>query len=288
MQVSGPVKRIGFVDYDLNNFHADVFLKAIRGPLACRGISVAGATAMQQDPSRQWAQDHELDYFNSVEALNEAVDAYMILAPSNPEVHFELCRQVLPMGKTTYVDKPFSPDLLTAHRIFGLADKHQVNIQTTSALRYTEVQRVVAQCAEPVKHMVTWAGGSTFEEYGIHPVELIISCMGPDALAVNSVGDEKHPVITILFTEGRTAVIDFNIGTHVGYAATVTTAKGTRYIPVGLDTLFVDTASAVLDFLETGEPTIARQESLMVRAILDVIADPASRSGYVQLEPNSI
>ncbi len=288
MQVSGPVKRIGFVDCDLNNFHADVFLKAIRGPLASRGISVAGATAVQQEQSKLWAQEHDLAYYTSVEALNDAVDAYMILAPSNPEVHFELCRQVFPMGKPTYVDKPFSSDLLTAHRIFGLADKYQVSIQTTSALRYTEVQRVVLESPEPVKHMVAWAGGDTFEEYGIHPVELVISCMGPDALAAHSVGDEQHPVIIIVFTEGRTAVIDFNIGTHVDYAATVTTATGTQYIPVGLDTLFIDTASAILDFLETGQPTIARQESLMVREILDVIADPASRSGYIQLEPNSI
>ena len=41
--------RIGFVDYKLDNFHANVFLKAIRGPLKDRGGSVAGCFAVACD-----------------------------------------------------------------------------------------------------------------------------------------------------------------------------------------------------------------------------------------------
>lgn len=284
MHPSDKIKHIGFVDFDLNNFHADVFLQAIREPLASRGFKVAGATALQEAPSREWAQANHVEYFPSVDALNEAVDAYMVLAPSHPEVHLELCGRVFPMGKTTYVDKPFAPDLATARRIFELADRYGVAVQTSSALRYTQVQQAVAQSDQPVRNMAVWAGGTSFEEYGIHPVELIVSCMGAGALAVASVGDERHPVIVIRFTHGRTATIDFNNGTHVDYAATLSTATQTRYLPVGLDTLFEDTASAILDFLESGEPAIDRRQSLTVRAILDTAVDPRARSGFVRLD----
>ena len=37
-------KRIGFVDLNLDNYHANVFLQALRGPLLSRGFTVAGAT----------------------------------------------------------------------------------------------------------------------------------------------------------------------------------------------------------------------------------------------------
>ena len=38
-------KRIGFVDYQLDNFHANIYLRALRGPLTDRGYDVVGATA---------------------------------------------------------------------------------------------------------------------------------------------------------------------------------------------------------------------------------------------------
>src|SRR4051794_28582268 len=137
------MKRIGFVDYRLENFHANVFLKAYRGALRERGWSVAGAYALDEGDGRAWAKKNDLAYFDSPAALNESVDAFMILAPANPELHLALCEAVFPFGKTTYVDKTFAPDLATAKMIFQLADRHKTPIQTTSALRYTNVQQHV-------------------------------------------------------------------------------------------------------------------------------------------------
>ncbi|MFT5090776.1 MAG: hypothetical protein ACI8PG_005157, partial [Planctomycetota bacterium] len=47
-------QRIGFVDFNLENFHADVYLKLLRGELATRGFDVAGATALEEEPSKVW------------------------------------------------------------------------------------------------------------------------------------------------------------------------------------------------------------------------------------------
>ena len=51
-------QRIGFFDFDLDNFHADVYLKLLRGDLQSRGFTVAGATTIQANSSQAWcAQD---------------------------------------------------------------------------------------------------------------------------------------------------------------------------------------------------------------------------------------
>src|SRR5437764_129473 len=110
------MKRIGFVDNKLENFHANVFLKAYRDTLKSRGATVAGCFALDADNGKAWAAHNDVPYFNSVEALNDHVDAYMILAPSNPELHLKLAEMVFPFGKTTYVDKTFAPDLATAQK----------------------------------------------------------------------------------------------------------------------------------------------------------------------------
>src|SRR5262245_26154261 len=130
---AGAPKRIGFVDDDLDNFHARVYLEAIRGPLKDRGWVVAGATALKHEKSRAWAAKSNLEYFDTPAALDKAVDAYAVLAPSTPGTHEELCGLVLPFGKTTFVDKTFAPDVAAADRIFKLADRHKLALQTSSA-----------------------------------------------------------------------------------------------------------------------------------------------------------
>ncbi|MDB6030864.1 MAG: hypothetical protein JWM16_1202, partial [Verrucomicrobiales bacterium] len=40
---------------NLDNYHANVFLQALRGPLKESGITVAGATGLKTEESRAWA-----------------------------------------------------------------------------------------------------------------------------------------------------------------------------------------------------------------------------------------
>ena len=146
-----------------------------------RGYTIAGCTALREKAGKEWAKQNGVPYFSDPAELNEAVDHFIVLAPSNPEVHLELCRMVFPFRKATYVDKTFASDLATAKRIFALADRYRVPMQTTSALRYTGVQEYVWEVGKKnVRHMITWGGGRSFGEYAIHPLEMAISCMGPN------------------------------------------------------------------------------------------------------------
>lgn len=261
--------RIGIVDFQLDNFHANTIMKLLRSELARRGFLVAGATALDRAGGIAWCNNRQVAWFDSVAELDAHVDCYMILAPSNPEFHLQLCEQVFPCGKATFVDKTFAPDLTTARQIFQLADVHHVAVQTSSALRYTAVQTTVSQLVEPVESLSVWAGGATFAEYGIHPVELVVSCLGGDVLDVLRLGSGPHFQLLLRFAGERAAMIDFAEGVDAPYAAAITTRSSTKFVPIDLTDLFRDATNAMLDFFATGTSQVDRAESLAVRKILD-------------------
>lgn len=279
-----PAKRIGFVDDSLDNYHARVYLQIFRDALKERGFVVTGATALQHDKSREWAKKQNLDYYESADKLNQVVDCYAVLAPGTPQTHLDLCRRVLPFGKTTFVDKTFAPDRATADKIFALADEHKVAVQTCSALRYTAVQKYVATAGKDnVRHVVTWGPGSNYDEYVIHPVELAVSCLGHDAVELMRRGTEPESQLLVNFKNGKTAVIHVYNKKQTPFAASVTTTKETKYVEVDTKRLFVDAASSMLDFFAAGKPEIDRRESLTIMSILDAARDPKALEGFVKL-----
>lgn len=278
-------KRIGLVDYHADNYHANVYLAACRGVLSKRGFSIVGCHALKEKPSREWAAANEVDYDSDPAKLNAKVDYFAVLAPSNPEVHLELCQRVIPFGKPTYVDKTFAPDTRTAKAIFALADRSGTAIQTSSALRYTNVQEAVADMggSEAVRHIVTWGGGSSFAEYGIHPLEIAISCMGPRVTRVMRRGTKEQTQLLLEFPRGRTAVVNTFINANTPFAASISTATETRHVTVDGSSLFVDMANAILSFFEAGKAQIDRRESLAIRRILDRAETPEAKGTFVKL-----
>lgn len=277
-------KRVGFIDYDLNGYHPRVFLKAMREDLKERGFTLGGCHALQEAESRPWAEANGVTYFSDPKELDKAVDFYMILAPSNPEVHWDLCRKIFPFHKPTYVDKTFAPDVATAERIFALADRLGTPIQTTSALRYTNAQAHAAkEGRENVRHMTAWVAGGNFNEYVIHPVELVVSCMGPEVEGLMRRGQDPESQLLINFSGGRTGTVNVFNKTRTKYSASITTRKATDYLEVDVKQIFVDNLAAIMDFFETGQPNVDRRESMAVMRILEAAKNPAALNGFVPL-----
>jgi len=279
---AGPPKRIGFVDDNLDNFHARVYLEVLRGALKDRGWVVSGATALQHDKSRAWAAKNGLEYYETAADLAKVADVFAVLAPSTPGTHEALCSQVLPLGKTTFVDKTFAPDVATAERIFTLADKHGVALQTSSALRYTEVQKQVAALGrEQVRHVIAWGPGGSYDEYAVHPVEMAVSCLGPEVKSLMRRGTDQDSQLLIDFSGGRTAVVNVHVKRKTPYAASVTTPKETRYWEVDTKPLWVDAATGLLDFFSAGKPQVDRRESLAVMRILEAARKPEALERFI-------
>jgi len=276
--------RIGFVDDNLDNYHANVYLKALTGSLKARGFTLVGCTALQEQPSRAWAAKNSIPYFADVSSLSAAVDFFMVLAPSTPETHLELCRRVLPLKRPTYVDKTFAPDMATAREIFALAERAGTPIQTSSALRYTNVQDEARKLgADTVEHMITWGNGGSFGEYAIHPVELLISVMGPNVETLMRRGTGDRSQLLVNFSGGRTGVVNVYTGSATPFAASLTSRKGTRYIQVEQGPMFEASLAGTMNFFEAGRPNIDKQESMAVMGILEAARMPEAVERFVSV-----
>lgn len=286
LSASGQARsRIGFVDDNLDNFHANTFLTLLRGPLASRGFTVTGCSGLQDAPSRAWAVKNNIPYVTDPAALDQRVDAYMVMAPSTPETHATLCARVFPFGKPTYVDKTFAPSLAAARDLFALATRSRAPMQTSSVLRYTNVQDEVRKSpAEPVEHMTTWGNGGSFDEYAIHPLELLISVMGAEVETVMRRGDGDRSQLLLNFSGNRTGTVNVYTGSSTPFAANVTTRKGTRYLAVDQGPMFGNSLAATLDFFTSGQPSVPQAESLAIMGILDAARSTAARERFVRVE----
>ena len=275
-------RRIGFVDHVLDNWHANVFLDLLRKSLQFRGFEVTACTASDATAGQAWGSKNNVPYFNSPGEMAGNVDAFMILAPSNPERHLEMCRQVFPLKKPTYIDKTFAPNFTVAREIFALADQHGLPIQSSSSLRHTNVQ-LEAQKMGKVEQMVAWGAGRSFGEYAVHVVEMIVSCMGSDVQSVMRRGTDRLSQLMINYPDGRTAVGNIYCETETPFSASLTDARRTVYVPVGVSTLYANALTAILDFFETGKPNVPREQTLIISRILEIAESAQAREGFVRL-----
>jgi len=278
----GKRLRLAFIDDDLENYHANTFLALARGAFADR-VEVAGCWARAGDRGRAWAGARGVAWVDDPARLAARVDGVCVLAPSTPETHLELCRAVLPAGKPTFVDKTFAPDLATARAILALADRHGAPIQTSSALRSTNVQRE-ATAMGAIRHAVVWGGGGSYDEYVVHPLELAVSVLGWRATAVMRRGGGRDAQLLVDFAEGRSAVVNVHVGGETPFLAALTNATTTRIVPVDSATLFSDAFAPIVDFIGDGRPRVDRRETLAIRAIMDAAADPRARERPLALD----
>lgn len=279
-------KRIAFIDAKLDNYHANIFLEHIRGGLKDRGYAVTACHALDEPGGIEWAKKNNIPYIADPKQLGKLADVFMILAPSNPELHLELVKKVVGFGKPVWVDKTFAPDLKTAKEIFALADAKKIPLETASALRHTLVQRAVQELKrENLRHVVCWAPGRSVGEYLVHPAEMAVSVLGPEVVALNARPDERDGLtVTVEFTRSRTAVIHLMLGSDQEYAATLATRNDIRHVTVDGHVLFRDACAGILDFFDRKAPTFDRAETIAIMKILDAAQDPAARMGFVRLE----
>ena len=133
------MKKIGYIDHYLNNFHADVYVKLIREGRFKEQFDVAyayGEVAADGVDSEQWCKDNSVELLGSPAEVVEKSDCVVVLSPNNPERHWDLCQEALASGKPVYVDKTFAPDAATAAKLVEMAVKSGTPMFTTSALRF--------------------------------------------------------------------------------------------------------------------------------------------------------
>lgn len=172
------MKKIGFVDYYLSEWHANNYPAWIKEVNPEYEVAYAWAE-LDVSPrdgvtTAEWCEKFGATPCATLEELCQKSDVILILAPSDPDRHLPYAKVVLPYGKRTYIDKTFAPTLAEAKEIFEIAQQYGTPFFSTSALRFAEELDQYGDC----KTMMTMGGGKDIAEYIIHQVEMIVKKMG--------------------------------------------------------------------------------------------------------------
>lgn len=267
------MKKIGFVDYYISEWHANNYPQWILDANKKLGTDYEVAFAWAEKEvslrdgltTQEWCDKMGIAMCESIDELCEKSDAIIILAPSDPDTHLRLAKKVLPYSKRTYIDKTFAPDLETAKEIFDIAKKYNTPFFSTSALR-------CASELEDVKELdnyIITGGGSDFEEYIIHQIEMAVILLNDKVKSVKVETQSENQHFCFLVTEsGKKATIVFARGSSYGVLGKSQT--GTVNKTVSSD-FFGGLISEILRFFETGTLPFDSSETLEVMAIRDAL-----------------
>jgi predicted dehydrogenase len=269
------MKKIGFIDFYLDEWHANRYPEWIRDDITAnvRDFELAFAWAEQDSPSglstREWGEANGVEVLATLEELVERSDCLVLLAPNHPEHHERLAQLPLKSGKSVYMDKTFSPDLRTGIRMFELAEKHRTPLFSSSALRFTEELAKFPNDVVNADHLefVATTGAGTFEVYAVHQLEMIVSLMGCGAQRIKSLSTPHGNHLIVEYEKGRQASMLQMRGAPFQVAMQCRNGNG---VFIGqCSNFFPRLIHEVLDFFETGKPPILKEETLEIMALIE-------------------
>ena len=265
------MKKIGFIDYYLDEWHANNYpeyiAKASEGRYkVCYAYGKIDSPLEGGMTNKEWAEKQGVELLDSIEEVIEKSDYLIVLSPDNPEMHEELCQLPLRSGKLTYVDKTFAPDKATALRIFAIAEEHGTPCYSSSALRFcTEWKDIDKADIDKIYS----EGPYEFDRYGIHQIEPIVLLMNCPAKRVMALDTDKHPQVLIEFEDGRKAVVTNFYDDITGFTHKIVNAKNESItIPVESDyfALFIDN---LVEYFDSGVASVSHEQTIDVIGIIE-------------------
>lgn len=267
------MKTVGFVDYCLDEWHANNYPAWIEEANKILGtdyrVTYAWAEKELGIGTAAWCEKFGATPCATVEELCEKSDVIFILAPSNPEKHLEYARRVFPCGKRVYVDKTFAPDHKEAEEIFAIAKQYGTPFFSTSALRYaTELDEIGS-----VRHLMVTGGGGNLPEYIIHQAEMAVKLTGIHSASVNVSAQGEQRVISVKGEgrDGKPVDITFLFAPALPFLVCAETVEGNSRYRAIKSGFFVLLLTDILRFFESGIVSFDTEETLAVMALRDAI-----------------
>lgn len=211
---------------------------------------------------------HGVEITSSIAELLDKVDCVM-LETNDGRIHLEQEMEVFKSGKICYIDKPIGATLGQAIAIYEMAEKYNVPIFSSSALRYSpqnqklrngEFGKILgADCYSPHKVEPTHPD---FGFYGIHGVETLYTLMGTGCESVNRMSSQDADVVVGRWKDGR-------IGTFRGIKEGPAIYGGTAYTPKGSIAAggyegYKVLLDQILTFFKTGVAPISKEETIEI------------------------
>ncbi len=263
--------KIGFIDYYLDEWHANNYPKFIADECGDE-FKVAYAYGEIDSPkpdgitNDEWCAKFGVERCATIAEVVEKSDCIIVLSPDNPERHLDLCREPLASGKRVYVDKTFAATKAMAQEMVDIGEKNNTPFFSTSALRFaTELKDINRDgiC------FINSRGPGNFDTYSIHQIEPIVVLMGSDVKRIMSVGSGKYESMVIEFSGGRRAVMSHYGWTNVDFNFTVNYEDGTTAIVPQMSDFFPNFIRSLCHFFKTGETFADHAETVSVMGIIE-------------------
>jgi virulence factor len=278
--------RLGIVDFDTS--HAVEFTKRLNHVDIAQDQWVEGARVVAGVPgtskispevigkNTEQLRQYGIEILNDPADLFGKIDAVLIESVDG-SVHLERALPFLEKGMPTYIDKPFACSLADARKITELAMTKHIPLMSSSSLRYAP--EVVAAKAGGAAGKIV--GVSTYGpapvhprnpglfHYGIHPVEMLFTLMGPGCKRVSCLGSVGGEVATGLWADGRVASVR---GIRVGkqdYGFTLFGIKGVTTQGVSTTYIYRELLKQIVALFTTRQLPIDLHETLEIVAFIE-------------------
>lgn len=175
----------------LGKEHARIYAE-----LAAAGqVEFAGVYDVNADAARKHADKHSVKAFTSVAEAAAASDALSIVTPTI--THFELAKQLLPLGKHLLVEKPMTDNAAEAAELVQLAQQYRSVLQVGHVERFNPVIQYLQSVATDPRfiechRLSPYPARSTdigvVLDLMIHDLDVVLAFVKAPVVSVDAVG----------------------------------------------------------------------------------------------------
>jgi virulence factor len=210
----------------------------------------------------------------------------MLIEAVDGTVHLDRARSFLEAGIPCFIDKPFTCSVADAKAIIELSERKKAPVFSSSSLRYAPEVVDYSADSKPGKLIGCAVHGpcslSPLPErnaglfhYGIHPVEVLYTLMGPGCRRVTSIHEKGVDVVTGHWADSRVATVrGLRTGTS-GYGFTAFAEKGIKAITIGTTLIYRELLKRVVEFFKTGKSPVEPSTMVEIMAFIEA----ANKSG---------
>jgi len=284
--------KIGMIGAD--STHTEAYAKLVNlpgAPLYGRA-QVVKLWGEDQAQAQEKAAQYQIPQVTTTPA--EAISGVDLVMVCNRygDDHTAPARLAIEAGVPTFVDKPFANDFADVRALVTLATNKGTPLMSCSAVRYAvEVMELQPRLADfgPLSLAVTSGpAAGDFPNpralhpffYGVHPVELLHTLLGPGAEAVSTQRSTRCDVGLVHYADGRQGVINLLQKSPSLYHGVVYGEQGWAEIDISdWDRFYVGTLERAIVMAETKTPPYPIDWAVEVMAIMTALLRSAENGG---------
>lgn len=268
------MKKIGFIDYYIDEWHANNYPRWFREQTKKLGlaweVSYVWAECNKEGglTTEQWSEKYGVTQLATVEELVAASDAIVVLSPDHPEQHERLAELALKSGKPVYIDKTFAPNVASAEAMFNLAAANHTPLFSSSALRFgDELQSYLSSEDSTSIDAVLMNGPGLFANYAVHQFEVIVSLLGTDIKRLRGTSTQAIRQFEIEYHSNQRAL--FYQTEEAPFQALITNnASATVRIPE-FSNMFPNLIAQILLFFEFKQVPVQPVETIAIMKLIE-------------------